>query len=929
MADQSSRVPGQLPGQLPADDPGEDIPGAEQTSFERVCASLDAAAAATALERRALRRGLGPDGKPRRFDDALVALRDEIGEARLEDVPALVAQMERLQEVSLTRAELQTVLVDRQSPYFGHLRLRERVEDRGEIERDVFIGRATFTDPKARINIVDWRHAPVSQLYYRYAEGSDYEEKFGEREVEGDIVVRRTLTIQDGALLRVACPQGVWIRRPGPDLASGAEPATERAAAGGPRAAGGWHRIDVPVHELAGGQGTATRPAPPPRPRGLLGAAPPGAQRLDRHLPEIAALIDPRQFEIMTARHAGVVVIQGGAGSGKTTIGLHRLAYLGFAYPERFPARRMLVVTHGLALAAYIDQVLPALGIAGVRVMTFRDWAEKELRAAIPWIRATITEEAPLAVTRVKSHPAILHELERRAAAPTTRTMAEGQSAEARPRRGARAVPRRGSRAVVELWADILTDRPLLLRLLGNTPEMPVSEADILEAHRFMVTRVNAIVSRDPRDQPHAASAGSAKPGGKLDRKRRKAIAAAQARDRAGEIEDRASPSALAFFGVSAPSSSSSPSSSSAEGGGGAGGGGKTVDSDLPEGLRRFESEREDFDDDENIRGEVGIDGLRTEDDLPILDLEDIAILLRAHQLVRRFEAPYAHLFVDEAQDLSPIKLAVLIGYTSTDGAEAAPAPVGPPGGRRSPSTPTAAASPPASSVPRRASGASGAAGPSRGASLPSITLAGDPAQKLFLDNGFGDWRAVLGHLGLAHVAVEPLRIAYRSTREILELARYAMGPLSIEAPSEARRVGAPVEAFRFPAVGAAVAFLAETLRELGAREPRATTALIARHPEQADRTYEGLRRAEVPGLRRVRAQDFTFRPGIEVTDVRQVKGLEFDYVIMLDANASSYGPDDESRHLFHIGVTRAAHQLWLIVTGSPSPLLPRGLLAD
>ena len=62
---------------------------------------------------------------------------------------------------------------------------------------------------------------------------------------------------------------------------------------------------------------------------------------------------------------------------------------------------------------------------------------------------------------------------------------------------------------------------------------------------------------------------------------------------------------------------------------------------------------------------------------------------------------------------------------------------------------------------------------------------------------------------------------------------------------------------------------------------------------------------------------------------MRQVKGLEFDYVIMLDVNASSYGTDDESRHLFHIGVTRAAHQLWLIVTGTPSPLLPDALLRD
>jgi DNA helicase-2/ATP-dependent DNA helicase PcrA len=207
--------------------------------------------------------------------------------------------------------------------------------------------------------------------------------------------------------------------------------------------------------------------------------------------------------------------------------------------------------------------------------------------------------------------------------------------------------------------------------------------------------------------------------------------------------------------------------------------------------------------------------------------------------------------------------------------------------------------------------------------------LAGDTAQRLYLDNGFGDWRAVLGHLGLSHVAIEPLRIAYRSTREILALARHAMGPLPIDVPAEAKRSGAPVEAFRFSAVGAAVAFLAEALRDLSLREPRATVALLARYAEQADRTFEGLRRSEVPSLRRIRAQDFTFRPGIDVTDVRQVKGLEFDYVVLLDVNASSYGTDDESRHLFHIAATRATHQLWMIVTGQPSALIPRECLRE
>jgi DNA helicase-2/ATP-dependent DNA helicase PcrA len=102
--------------------------------------------------------------------------------------------------------------------------------------------------------------------------------------------------------------------------------------------------------------------------------------------------------------------------------------------------------------------------------------------------------------------------------------------------------------------------------------------------------------------------------------------------------------------------------------------------------------------------------------------------------------------------------------------------------------------------------------------------------------------------------------------------------------------------------------------------------ALLSRHPEQADRYFEGLRRAEVPSLRRVRAQNFAFRPGVEVSEIRQAKGLEFDYVILVDVNAASFGTDDESRHLFHIGATRAAHQLWLIVTATPSLLLPPAL---
>src|SRR5687767_8888087 len=204
--------------------------------------------------------------------------------------------------------------------------------------------------------------------------------------------------------------------------------------------------METEVRELSGGQGTASRPAREPALRGVLGGHPAGRQqRLDRHLPEIAALIDPRQFELVTSARPGVLVIQGGAGSGKTTIGLHRMAYLAYTQPNRHPPGRMLVVTYGSALAAYISRVLPALDIHGVQVVTFQTWAERTLQRALPTLKARVVDETAPAVMRMKSHPVLLRELEERA----------------RAYRG-----KKTSRAVVELWAELCTDSARLRELL-------------------------------------------------------------------------------------------------------------------------------------------------------------------------------------------------------------------------------------------------------------------------------------------------------------------------------------------------------------------------------------------------------------------------------------------------------------------------------
>ena len=111
--------------------------------------------------------------------------------------------MERLQSLAARRREAVESHVDARSPYFGHLLLEE-----GGRRREVLIGRGTFLDTASGVRVVDWRDAPVSRLYYRYEEGDDYDEIFGEREVEGRVLVRRTVAVVDGKLRRVTCPQG-------------------------------------------------------------------------------------------------------------------------------------------------------------------------------------------------------------------------------------------------------------------------------------------------------------------------------------------------------------------------------------------------------------------------------------------------------------------------------------------------------------------------------------------------------------------------------------------------------------------------------------------------------------------------------------------------------------------------------------------------
>ena len=90
-------------------------------------------------------------------------------------------------------------------------------------------------------------------------------------------------------------------------------------------------------------------------------------------LGDIVATIQAEQDEIIRSPHAGVLVVQGGPGTGKTVVALHRAAYL--LYTHRFPLedQGVLVIGPNRVFLRYIERVLPSLGEAGVEQVVLAD----------------------------------------------------------------------------------------------------------------------------------------------------------------------------------------------------------------------------------------------------------------------------------------------------------------------------------------------------------------------------------------------------------------------------------------------------------------------------------------------------------------------------------------------------------------------------
>ncbi|MGW1316827.1 HelD family protein [Streptomyces sp. NPDC002426] len=114
---------------------------------------------------------------------------------------------------------------------------------------------------------------------------------------------------------------------------------------------------------------------------------------------DIVATIQPEQDEIVRSDLGGTVCVQGGPGTGKTAVGLHRVAYLLYAHRERLARTGTLVVGPNRSFLHYIEQVLPALGELEVQQATVEDLvaARVEVRGTDESAAAVIKGDARMA----------------------------------------------------------------------------------------------------------------------------------------------------------------------------------------------------------------------------------------------------------------------------------------------------------------------------------------------------------------------------------------------------------------------------------------------------------------------------------------------------------------------------------------------------
>lgn len=241
---------------------------------------------------------------------------DDIAESRsaLEQQRQLVARATENEDI--LKRQLATLQELRKSPYFGRIQIQE--PESNEIET-LYIGVASLMNSdKTDFLVYDWR-APISSVYYNGTLGPvTYQTPSGPRTVE--LVQKRQFTIENGRITNM-----------------------------------------FDTNETVGDEMLQT----------ALG------QQNDQFMQNIVVTIQQEQNDIIRNTSSDLLIVQGVAGSGKTSTVLQRIAYLLYHSKESLNADQIVLFSPNLLFSQYISEVLPSLGERNMRQVTLAGFLKR------------------------------------------------------------------------------------------------------------------------------------------------------------------------------------------------------------------------------------------------------------------------------------------------------------------------------------------------------------------------------------------------------------------------------------------------------------------------------------------------------------------------------------------------------------------------
>ncbi len=304
-------------------------------------------------------------------------------------------------------------------PAFAHLRVQT-----GGRTRDVLL--AARAASRGELVLVDWRSAPLSEALLGYDEGEDYEITLEGRTLEGTVLEQHLLGGREGALVEVLTPrERLW-----------------------EAADGRWYA--APQQEIRGlhPRDAATR------------------RRADA-----TVVLDEHQQAAVEHPEDATLLVLGEAGFGKTTVALHRLAWLAARRDEAARAKGWaLVVVPSEGLRRLSARLLSRLSVPGVEVVTFTSFIVAQARAVFADVPRRLSRDATPATVRLKRHAAV---------AEVVPDIAEGTPAMRAVERG-RLPTHAMWRHLLHLWGDRLLLRRIM-EAAGDT--LPAHAPDEVIRH--------------------------------------------------------------------------------------------------------------------------------------------------------------------------------------------------------------------------------------------------------------------------------------------------------------------------------------------------------------------------------------------------------------------------------------------------------------